>query len=75
MSFPNTSGSGEPDRIRCITEFVRGQAPQNSKLAEYHGVCPPDFAPPILSFAVPAPYRWNGCFAPERIWVQLVCTG
>ena len=35
--------------------FVRGQAPQNSKLAEYRGVCPQDFAPPILSFAVPDP--------------------
>ncbi len=28
-------------------------------------MCPLDFAPPILSFAVPDPCQWNYLFAPH----------
>ena len=49
----------------CKTAFVRGQAPQNSKLAEPSVGSTQDVAPPFLSFAVPDPCLWNCCFAPQ----------
>ena len=42
-------------RMQNSNSTGRGQAPQNSKLAECCGVCRLDFTPPILSFAVPDP--------------------
>ena len=45
---------------------VRGQAPQNSKLAESSAGSTQDLAPPILNFAVPDPCLWN-CRVPAVV--------
>ncbi len=60
-TYRQASGKGDAG---CKTAFVRGQAPQNSKLAEPSVGSTQDVAPPILSFAVPDPCLWNCCFAP-----------
>ncbi len=43
------------ERYRVRSQNVRGQAPQNSKLAEQSVEGTQDFTPPILNFAVPDP--------------------
>ena len=45
--------------MECKTAFARGQAPQNSKLAEPSVGSTQDIAPPILNFAVPDPCLVN----------------
>ena len=54
--------------------IVRGQAPQNSKLAEPSVGSTQDVAPLILNFAVPDPCLRNCCSAPRLGWLA-VCVG
>ncbi len=54
-------------QIGCKSAFVRGQAPQNSKLAEPSVRSTQNVIPPILNFAVPDPGLWNCRYAPRQI--------